>query len=133
MITKWFMKSSFEPKSKKLNDRFAERLDNVWFKVQIGGFVRLGKFLTNLNERVTKLEKAALRWPTDSYTIQGATGRRTSSTVYRTNIETANYSVSSDPNVLVRAVERFKRNDKATVSFVYHDGLRITIERDTDV
>src|SRR5580692_5062197 len=99
MITKWFMKSSFEPKSKKLNERFAERLDNVWFKVQIGGFIRLGKFLTDLNERVTKLEKAALRWPTDSYTIQGATGRRTSSmnrTATGTNIGTANYSVSSD-------------------------------------
>jgi hypothetical protein len=62
---KWFSPSSQIPVSIDQNSRFAERLDNVWFKKAKGGMVRLGRLLhvlvartDDLNKRVEKLEQA---------------------------------------------------------------------------
>jgi hypothetical protein len=60
----WFTKSNDIPSGTTQNEIFAERLNSVWFKYsgKAGAFgtgvasARLGKFLTDLHERVRKLE-----------------------------------------------------------------------------
>lgn len=58
-FNKWFRSSSSQPTGTTQNERFAERLDDVWFKKSSGGSIRLGYLLRKLIDRVAKLEEAA--------------------------------------------------------------------------
>lgn len=124
---KWFIKSSEVPTGSTQNDRFAERLNSVWLNYDresrlhpgrmIKGFVRLGKFLTDLNQRVLKLEQAAKPALPMEFTSLGraSSANRTATGVAAMN---ANWRLPKyDPPVVV----------------VYLDGYQIEIKRDPNV
>ena len=125
---KWFKQSSQPVTGISQNERFAERLDNVWFKKPGMGIIRLGFFLTKLAERVTALEQA-------SKTTHPVLPRRHVSSMGRTATGVAamlQVSLDRDEAVLIRAVRRFKENN-SIASFVYLDGMQIEIRRDPNV
>jgi len=88
LTNRWFLKSSQAATSTDQNSRFAERLNAVWFKYTkesrlrpgriFAASARLGKFLTDLHERVLKLEAAQPLY-LSSFAIQGASSGRISS------------------------------------------------------
>ena len=124
---KWFKQSSQPVTGISQNERFAERLNNVWFKKPVG-IIRLGFFLTKLAERVTALEQA-------SKTTHPVLPMKYSSSAYRTATGVAamlQVSPDRDETVLIRAVRRFKENN-SIASFVYLDGMQIEIRRDPNV
>lgn len=134
LSNKWFTKSTDEVTSVSAPGRFADRLNSVWFKYNksrnLGGFivgsVRLGQFLTELHERVLKLEeyKDQLQRPL----VPSSVGRTALGTYTTGEPQTA---ISSDEGFLLQVVRRFKTNN-SSMSFVYQNGLKITIERDPD-
>ena len=119
------------------SERLAERLNGMWFKTvaaKFGTATRLGKFLTDLNERVLKLEQAAK--PTQPSSMnRTATGVADMNANWRLPkydppVEVA--VINRDERVLLRSVRKFRENN-SIVSFVYLDGLQIEIKRDPNV
>ena len=130
---RWFEQSIQPVTGSSSNERFAERLNNVWFKKPVG-LIRLGLFLTKLAERVTALEQASKTThpvPPMRHGGRTATGVAAMNQNWRLPYGISLVANAEEATVL-RAVRLFKENN-SNVWFVNLDGYQIKIKRDPNV
>lgn len=128
---RWFRRSLDIPQGTSQNERFAERLNSVWFKYS-NSCARLGKFLTDLHNRVTKLEAAQPKLPMESVRSSSA-GRTATGTACLLQPPTYSAAFSVSPTLAVEnsAVVSIRQvaTGKITRLIIFEDGFKITVEK----
>lgn len=148
---KWFSPTIAAPIGTTQNERFAERLDGVWFKKPGGGIIRLGHLLLTLIRRITALEEAAkpkpvvhsmqgidahnIDWPLQAsssarkspFDGAGSAASRTATGAMTLLSQPWQYDTTMDRTIRVIS---FVMSGKANMATLRHNGYKITVEKE---
>lgn len=127
---KWFSRSIDTPVGTNQNERFAERLDSVWFKKPGGGMVRLGHLLTKLIARVDALESSNKTAPVLPMKYSSAGRTATGLGAMNANWRLPQYRPPTSTVVRTTNLIGAVLEGKVLSATIRQDGLKITVEKD---